>query len=109
MLAPAPDLDRKRAIATLDSIKRSWRITYTSPSLAGLQAAVRAGLGATVLPTEMVPAGLIRLGEAQGLPALPDTEIALYRAPGMLSRSAELLAEHVIHSLEETSKSQAQP
>lgn len=100
VLAPQPDLYRKRALVALDGIKRAWRITYTSPSLAGLQAAVRAGLGVTVLPTEMVPPGLVRLGEAQALPALPDTEIALYRAPGALSRNAELLAEHVIHSLE---------
>jgi hypothetical protein len=49
----------------------------------------------------MVPAGLAILGEAEhGLPELPDTEIVLYRAPGALSRAAELLSEHIVHSLE---------
>lgn len=101
VLAPVPDVYRKRAIAALDAARRAWRIVYTSPSLAGLQAAVRAGLGVTVLPKEMVPPGLVLLGEAEHrLPALPDTEIVLYRAPGALSRSAELLAEHIVHSLE---------
>jgi DNA-binding transcriptional LysR family regulator len=100
VLAPVPDVYRKRALATLDEAKRPWRIVYTSPSLNGLQAAVKAGLGVTVLPKEMVPAGFVLLGPDQGLPALPDTEIVLYRAPGTLPRAAELLAEHIVHSLE---------
>lgn len=100
VLAPVPDVYRKRALASLDAASRPWRIVYTSPSLAGLQAAVKAGLGVTVLPKEMVPAGFVLLGSEQGLPPLPDTEIVLYRAPGSLSRAAELLAEHIVHSLE---------
>lgn len=100
VLAPSPDIYRRRALACLDSAKRQWRIIYTSPSLAGLQAAVVAGLGATVLPTEMVPPGLVLLGGQHGLPALPDAEIALYRAPGQLTRAAELLASHIVNSLE---------
>jgi DNA-binding transcriptional LysR family regulator len=100
VLAPVPDVYRKRALATLDAMKRPWRIVYTSPSLNGLQAAVQAGLGVTVLPKEMVPPGFILLGPEQGLPPLPDTEIVLYRAPGALPRAAELLAEHIVHSLE---------
>jgi DNA-binding transcriptional LysR family regulator len=100
VLAPVPDVYRKRALATLDAMKRPWRIVYTSPSLNGLQAAVQAGLGVTVLPKEMVPPGFVLLGPEQGLPPLPDTEIVLYRAPGALPRAAELLAEHIVHSLE---------
>jgi DNA-binding transcriptional LysR family regulator len=100
VLAPVPDVYRKRALAGLDAVGRAWRIVYTSPSLNGLQAAVKAGLGATVLPSEMVPPGLALLGPEHGLPPVPDAEIVLYRAPGTLSRAAELLAEHIIHSLE---------
>ncbi len=48
----------------------------------------------------MVPPGLVLLGLEHDLPSLPDTEIVLYRAPGTLSRAAEILAEHIIHSLE---------
>jgi DNA-binding transcriptional LysR family regulator len=101
VLAPAPDVYRKRALASLDAAGRAWRMTYTSPSLAGLQAAVRAGLGITVLPRGMIPPGLVVLApEGEGLPALPDTEVALYRAPGAVSRATELLAQHIVHSLE---------
>jgi DNA-binding transcriptional LysR family regulator len=100
VLAPAPDVYRKRALAGLEATRRKWRIVYTSPSTEGLQAAVRAGLGVTVMSKDMVPEGLTLLGPEHGLPQMPDTEIALYRAPGALSRAAQLLSEHIIHSLE---------
>jgi DNA-binding transcriptional LysR family regulator len=100
VLAPAPDVYRKRAIAGLDAAKRKWRITYTSPSSEGLQAAVRAGLGVTVMSKDMVPQDLMLLGAEHGMPKMPDAEIALYRAPGTLSRAAQLLSEHIIHSME---------
>jgi DNA-binding transcriptional LysR family regulator len=70
-----------------------------------LQAAVRAGLAITVLSKDMVPPGLKIVGAEHHLPLLPDTEIALYRAPGRLARAAELLAEHITHSLEVRPKS----
>lgn len=99
-LAPAPDVYRKRALASLQAQGRDWRIVYTSVSSEGLQAAVRAGLGITILSKDMVPPGLKIVGAEQQLPQLPDSEIALYRSPGKLSRAAEMLAEHITHSLE---------
>lgn len=102
VLAPYPDIYRKRALDALDACGRAWRIIYTSPSLAGVQAAVRAGLGITILPKEMVSAGFRILGAEHDLPDLADTEIALYRAPGTLSKAVSLLAEHIIRSLEGT-------
>lgn len=104
VLAPSPDVYRKRAISALDTSGRAWRIAFTSPSLAGLQAAVRAGLGLSVLPREMVPAGCMALAaQEHGLPELPDAEIVLYRARGGLSQPAKLLSEHIVHSLESAS------
>jgi DNA-binding transcriptional LysR family regulator len=100
VLAPAPDVYRKRALAALQAARREWRIVYTSPSSEGLQAAVRAGLGVTVLSKDMAPEGLMMLGAEHNLPTMPDAEIALYRAPGTISRAAQLLAEHITHSLE---------
>lgn len=99
-LAPAPDVYRKRALAALQERKRASRIVYTSPSSEGIQAAVRAGLGVTVLSKDMVPQGLRILGSEPDLPRMPDTEIALYRAPGTLPRAAKLLAEYITLSLE---------
>jgi DNA-binding transcriptional LysR family regulator len=100
IVSPNPCVYRKRATSALDEQQRLWRIAYTSPSLAGTQAAVLAGLGVTVLPRAMVRAGMTVLGESSGLPQLADTEIALLRAHG-LSRSAERLGEHIVHALEQ--------
>lgn len=105
VLAPSPDVYRRRAIAALDAAGRKWQVVFTSPSLAGLQAAVRAGLGLSVLPRGMVPAGATVLAPREHrLPDLPDTEIVLYRTPGAISRPASLLAEHIVHSLENEGK-----
>lgn len=99
VVSPEPCVYRKRATEALDAMGRPWRTAYTSTSLAGSLSAVRAGLGITVLPLEMVPPALTAVGPEAGLPALYDTEIALIEAPG-LSETAHLLAQHIIAALE---------
>ena len=100
VVAPSPCVYRRRAIRALEQARRSWRVTYTSPSLAGQHAALRAGLGLSVLPREMAPRDLVTLGPDSGLPALEDTEIALMKAPGSLSRAAERLGQYVLEALD---------
>ena len=100
VIAPAPCVYRRRAVAALEARGRTWRAAYTSPSLAGQHAALRAGLGLTVLPREMVPDDLVLLGEADGLPPLEDAEIALLKARGGAPRAADRLAEFVLASLD---------
>lgn len=103
--APAPCVYRKRAISALDTQGRAWRIAYTSQSLAGQLAALRAGLGLMALPREMVPADLIELDARTGLPPLPDAEIALIRAGRVLPVAAERLAAFVLAALDREAKS----
>jgi DNA-binding transcriptional LysR family regulator len=81
VLSPAPCVYRRRAVVALDAAGLAWDIAYTSPSFAGTVAAVRAGLGVTVLPRTMVPEGLLALEAGQGWPSLPEVEIALLAAP----------------------------
>jgi DNA-binding transcriptional LysR family regulator len=100
VVSPHPCVYRKRALKALEADGRRPRVIYTSTSLAGTQAAVRAGLGMTVLPKEMVPAGLQVLGEPEGLPELADTEIALCTAPGDLGHAPRRLAEYIVRALE---------
>ena len=69
-----------------------WRIAYTSASLSGLTAAVRAGLAITVLTPSMLGAGLRVIGSGEGLPELPMTEIALHRSPGRPNEATRQLA-----------------
>lgn len=99
VLSPQPCIYRARALAALDRARRSWHISYTSPSLAGTLAAVRAGLGITVLPAHMIPPGIHPIRKETKLPHLADSEVALMKKDE-LSRIAEVFAEHVVRSLE---------
>lgn len=100
VVSPHPCVYRRRAVRTLERAGRIWRIAYTSTSLAGAQAAVRAGLGVAVLPKEMVPPDFLVLDEAAGAPDLADTEIALTLATPA-TPPAERLAQHMVHALEQ--------
>ncbi|WP_396595636.1 LysR substrate-binding domain-containing protein [Brevundimonas sp. R86498] len=97
IVAPAPDIYRKRALGALQAAGIDFRASFTSPSLAGQMAALRAGLGVGVLPAAMAPRDLAVLGPP--LPRLSDSEIAL-----MSMRSAGgpagLLAQEVLRALE---------
>jgi DNA-binding transcriptional LysR family regulator len=101
VVSPEPCVYRKRATRALAEDNRKWRVSYTCGSLAGAQAAVRAGLGIAVLPKDMIPTGL-HVIEAGILPALRDTEIALL-AGRPLSAPARRLHEHIVRSLEHAS------
>ncbi len=98
--SPIPCVYRARATAALDSQGQPWRVVYSCGSLAGTHAAVRAGLGVTVLPKDMVPADLAILDEeVVGLPRLRDTEIALVSAPA-LPLPAARLRDFIVRELE---------
>jgi DNA-binding transcriptional LysR family regulator len=92
VLAPEPCVYRERAVAALDSAGIAWRVVFTSPSLAGSAAAVRAGLGITVLPRRILPPGLVPAADA-ALPALAETTICLLLRPGAPAAAIELAAE----------------
>lgn len=98
IIAPAPDIYRKRALAALQDADIPFRAAFTSPSLAGQMAALRAGLGVGVMPLAMAPRELVVIGEP--LPRLADSEIALVTARGAGDGPAKLLAQEVLRALE---------
>jgi DNA-binding transcriptional LysR family regulator len=97
VVSPAPCVYRKRAIDALERSQMRWRVAYTCASLAGSVAAVKAGLGITVLPKGMMTQD-IQVLQSKTLPHLRDTEIALLHADN-LSVPAQRLRQHIIHSL----------
>lgn len=100
VVSPSPCVYRKRATEALDQAGRPWRIVYICASLAGTHAAVRAGLGVSVLAKDMVPEDLFMLDAAQsGLPDLSDTEMALLEAPS-IPPAAERLRDTIVRELE---------
>lgn len=84
VLFEAPCVFRTAALDALDRAGIRWHVAFTSQSLAGIWAAVGAGLGVTVRTAVGVPRALQVVDPAAGLPALPSTALWLLdaSAPG---------------------------
>lgn len=79
VLLDEPSPYRSMAIDYLNQAGIPWRIAYVASTLSAIRAAVRAGLGVTARPIEMMSPELRVLGEQDGLPRLPDTQYVLYK------------------------------
>ena len=79
VLSPQPCVYRARAIHALEKLNKKWRIVFSSHSYAGTIAAVKAGLGITVLPRNMVTDDLKITRANKYLPKLDDTHISLLK------------------------------
>jgi DNA-binding transcriptional LysR family regulator len=78
---PPRGLYREDMIDAIEALGRRWRISFTSSSLGGLQAAVADGLGISLLPARAVTAGHTVLGLASGLPLIDSIERVLLHRP----------------------------
>ena len=87
-------LYRKWSLAALDGVGIAYRIAYFSQSLAGIQAAVRAGLAVAPLGAGSIPPGTRILGQAEGFPDLPTGNLTLLRGKTR-TELVECLAEAV--------------
>jgi DNA-binding transcriptional LysR family regulator len=79
-LFDAPCVFRDRALQTLDAARLPWRIVYSTPSLSGLLAAVRAGLAITLRIARHSQKGVQPLGSKHGLPAAGNMSMRLITA-----------------------------
>lgn len=78
VLSPQPCVYRSRAIGALEKSGMQWRSVFSSPSYAGTIAAVKAGLGVTVLPRNMIPENLSSM-TGHDLPELSATHISMLK------------------------------
>ncbi len=100
---PPGSVYRQRTLEALGRVGRRWTITSFSESLAGLQAAVFAGLAVSVFPRCAVQPGMRCPGTQDGLPDLPAIELVLHRRPMGLSAAAEHLGDFVERELAQVS------
>jgi len=93
---PTGCLYRTRAIHAIESAGRPWHMAYTSSSLAGIQAAVAAGLGLSILSDIAIRADHRVLTAKDGFAPIDRTEVALVASPDASPatlRLADRLAE----------------
>ena len=93
---PAGCLYRAGAIHAIESAGRAWHMAYTSSSLAGIQAAVAAGLGLSILSEMAIQTDHRVLTARDGFAPIDRTEVALMASPDASPatlRLADRLAE----------------
>lgn len=78
---PTGCLYRTRAIHAIEAAGRTWHMAYTSSSLSGIQAAVAAGLGLSILPDIAIQNDHRVLTAKEGFAPIDKTEVALVAAP----------------------------
>lgn len=98
VLFPDPCAYRDSALSALRAAGADWIVSYTTPSLGGLKAALVAGLGIAPLASDLISDDLRPVPDATGLPALGKVALFLHarepdRSPTM-RHVAELLRRH---------------
>lgn len=93
---PPRGLYRDDMISALEGLGRRWRISFTSSSLSGIQAAVADGMGISLLPPRAAGPGHRVLGAVEGLPVIDSYEIVIVHRPSadpLVKALAEVLGE----------------
>lgn len=94
----APCVLRSAATQALDAAQIPWRIALTSPSVAGIWAAVAAGLGVTLRTRIGLPS---HLSVVSGLPVVPSLGYVLHSGGGEPTAAAQQLAALIKAGLQE--------
>jgi DNA-binding transcriptional LysR family regulator len=98
-MLPKGNLYRDYALNALEAHGRPWYIACESESIAGLLAAVRAGLAVTVLTQPAVEPGLRICSGFDGVPNLPSVDLVLYFNETKSDSPANRLAEFLFKRL----------
>lgn len=93
VLLDDPSPFRDMVLAALNEASIPWRLAYVASTLPAVRAAVKAGLGVTARPVEMMSPDLRVLGKSEGLPSLPDTEYMLCHNAGSNNELAKVVFE----------------
>lgn len=92
----APCHGLRDALAHMDAVGRKWEVAFASHSLLATQAAVRAGLGVGMISESALADDLQIVGEEEGMPHIPDANIALYRGTDATSSAVDSLADFLV-------------
>ena len=91
VLLDDPSPFRDMVLTALNEANIPWRLAYVASTLPAVRAAVKAGLGVTARPVEMMSPELRVVGKNEGLPALADTQYVLSCNAHRISESAQAI------------------
>ena len=96
---PQGSVYRQIALEALGSAGLQWSIRSVCDSIAGLQAAVFAGLAVSIFPRCATGPDVRCIEAVDGLPSLPPVELVIHRRSHGVSDAAEQLAEYITREL----------
>ena len=99
-LLPPGSVYRQCALDALGVVGRRWRVASVGDNVAGLQAAIFAGLAVAVMPWCAVSPAMRRLGVSEGLPSLQAVDLVMVRTSKSMSPAAAQLADYIGQRLE---------
>lgn len=91
---------RKHGVEALETAGRSWRYALTTPSLAGIWAAISADMGVTVRTKYQTPKQFLNLRNSASLPRLPQMFVRQIEQPGQTPAASTL--SHILKSVATT-------
>ncbi|MDV5357437.1 transcriptional regulator LrhA [Kosakonia sp. SMBL-WEM22] len=97
VLLDEPSPFRDMVLNALNEAGIPWRMAYVASTLSAVKAAVKAGLGVTARPVEMMSPDLRVLSSAEGFPVLPETEYLLSRNPNSSNELAQVIFDAMEH------------
>ncbi len=86
---------RDAAVGALDEAGIAYRAAYSSESVDGVKAALKAGLAVGILARSTVEPGMRILGPAEGMPPLPASNLMLISKAGKPSPAMQAMAEAI--------------
>jgi DNA-binding transcriptional LysR family regulator len=92
---------RRLSLQALDRAGVGWEVVYVSTSTAGVLAAVQGGLGIAAIEGSTFHSSLRQLGEEDGLPRLPKSEIAIHVREETPPPSCQAFVEFITQELKE--------
>lgn len=91
ILVTEPCIVRSLVLRAVEERHIEYNVVCTSPSLAGIRAAIRAGLGITARTRAQIEPGLKELRASRLLPALPSLQLCVFMRSKVVSNDTLLL------------------
>jgi DNA-binding transcriptional LysR family regulator len=95
VVSPEPCINRAVMMKALDDARLPWRVVSSCPTLSGVVAAVKAGLGVSAIDLLSIQPSMRILTTLDGLPPLPDSHIGILRRPGRSDRLLDWVIDEV--------------
>ncbi len=95
VVSPEPCINRTVMMKALDAAQLPWRVASSCPTLSGVVAAVKAGLGVSAIDLRSIQPSMRVLTALDGFPPLPASHVGILRRPGRSDRLLDWVVDEI--------------